>query len=78
MKTGREENDESDSSNTSGMQQGSAEETVSVSNGQVGSDGNNEIVIDLQSPAEYETETNNNDCKFYKQSLAKQALAGVF
>lgn len=42
-----------------------------------GSTVKEEIVV-LQSPAEYEPETNNNDCKFYKQSLAKQALAGVF
>ncbi|XP_050539080.1 SEC14 domain and spectrin repeat-containing protein 1-B [Daktulosphaira vitifoliae] len=27
---------------------------------------------------EYAPETNNNDCKFYKRNLAKQALAGVF
>lgn len=42
-----------------------------------GSTVKEEIVV-LQSSAEYEPETNNNDCKFYKQSLAKQALAGVF
>lgn len=72
MKTEQEEN-ESDSSNTSGLQT-----SVEISNEQVRNDTNDEIVIDLQSP-EYEPETNNNDdCKFYKQSLAKQALAGVF
>lgn len=72
VKTEQEEN-ESDSSNTSGLQT-----SVEISNEQVRSSTNDEIVIDLQSP-EYEPETNNNDdCKFYKQSLAKQALAGVF
>lgn len=34
-------------------------------------------IIELED-AEYGPETNNNDCKFYKQSLTKQALAGVF
>lgn len=41
-------------------------------------DAREEEIIILQSPAEYEPETNNNDCKFYKQNLAKRALAGVF
>lgn len=36
-----------------------------------------EEVVILQSP-EYESETNNNNCKFYKQNLTKRALAGVF
>lgn len=34
-------------------------------------------IIELED-VEYGPETNNNDCKFYKQSLTKQALAGVF
>lgn len=52
------------------------EESYSILNDQISNNVNEEIII-LQSP-EYESETNNNDCKFYKQNLAKRALAGVF
>lgn len=50
---------------------------LSISNGQDDDDVKDEVIINLPSP-EYEDETNNNDCQFYKQSLTKQALAGVF
>lgn len=52
-------------------------ECPSILNEQVSTSEVNEEIVILQSP-EYEAETNNNDCSFYKQSLAKQALAGVF
>lgn len=86
VKTGQ---DDDESANTSGSQE-SAEDAAgedecgcpaTIANGHedvVGSDAKEEIVILSQDPAEYEPETNNNDCTFYKQSLAKQALAGVF
>lgn len=44
---------------------------------ETGSRDKNNGVIELED-IEYGPETNNNDCKFYKQSLTKQALAGVF
>lgn len=47
-------------------------------NKQINIDGKIEEITDILQCPEYEPETNNNDCKFYKQSLAKQALAGVF
>lgn len=48
-----------------------------ILNEQVSNDAIDEGIIILPIP-EYEQETNNNDCTFYKQNLAKQALAGVF
>ncbi|XP_025418579.1 SEC14 domain and spectrin repeat-containing protein 1-B isoform X2 [Sipha flava] len=76
-----------ESANTSGSQK-SAEDTtgedesgcsLTIANGEeVGSDAKEEIIM-LSQNSEYEPETNNNDCTFnYKQSLTKQALAGVF
>lgn len=75
-----QEDSESDSSNTSELRR-SVEEIASMPNEQVRHDAKDEIIVDLPSPVEYESETNNNnnnDCTFYKQNLAKQALAGVF
>lgn len=76
------EEDESESANTSDLQQNTdevvaIEKSLPILDEQVSSDAIDEGIIILQSP-EYEEETNNNDCTFYKQNLAKQALAGVF
>lgn len=83
VKTDQDEN-ESDLTTTSELLQlqkseGDAEEDQcpEISNEQVGNDVNDGIIMNMSSP-EYEHETNNNDCTFYKQSLTKQALAGVF
>lgn len=76
------EEDESESANTSDLQLNTnevvaTEKSLPILDEQVSSDAIDEGIIILQSP-EYEEETNNNDCTFYKQNLAKQALAGVF
>jgi len=81
VKTELEEN-ESESANTSDLQLNTEdvaaiEKSLPILDEQVSSDAIDEGIIILQSP-EYEQETNNNDCTFYKQNLAKQALAGVF
>jgi len=81
VKTELEEN-ESESVNTSDLQLNTdnvvaIEKSLPILDESVSSDAIDEGIIILQSP-EYEHETNNNDCTFYKQNLAKQALAGVF
>lgn len=84
MKIELEEN-ESESANSSDLQlntddvatAAATKKITPISDEQVNSDAIDEGIIILQS-AEYEQETNNNDCTFYKQNLAKQALAGVF
>lgn len=81
MKIELEEN-ESESTNNIDLQlntdDGAATEKIlPILDERVSSDAIDEGIIILQSP-EYEQETNNNDCTFYKQNLAKQALAGVF
>lgn len=81
MKIELEEN-ESESANTSDLQLSTdnvaaTEKSLPILDEQVNSDAIDEGIIIVQSP-EYEQETNNNDCTFYKQNLAKQALAGVF
>jgi len=81
VKTELEEN-ESESANTSDLQLNTddvaaIEKSLPILDEPVSNDTIDEGIIILQSP-EYEQETNNNDCTFYKQNLAKQALAGVF
>lgn len=81
MKIELEEN-ESESANNSDLQLNTddvaaTEKSLPILDEQVSSDAIDEGIIILPSP-EYEQETNNNDCTFYKQNLAKQALAGVF
>jgi len=76
------EENESESANTSDLQLNTddvaaTEKSLPILDEQVSSDAIDEGIIILPSP-EYEQETNNNDCTFYKQNLAKQALAGVF
>uniref|UniRef100_A0A2H8TYV8 SEC14 domain and spectrin repeat-containing protein 1 n=1 Tax=Melanaphis sacchari TaxID=742174 RepID=A0A2H8TYV8_9HEMI len=76
------EENELNSANASDLQLNTDDVVVTeklppILNEQVSSDAIDEGIIILQSP-EYEQETNNNDCTFYKQNLAKQALAGVF
>jgi len=77
------EENESESANSSDLQLQNTDNVVAteknppILNEQISSDAIDEGIIILQSP-EYEQETNNNDCTFYKQNLAKQALAGVF
>lgn len=79
MKIEQDEN-ESKSANTSVLskfEDMTEEENPLILNEEVSTSEVNQEIVILQSP-EYEAETNNNDCSFYKQSLAKQALAGVF
>jgi len=76
------EENESESANNSDLQLNTddvaaTEKSLPILDEQVSSDAIDEGIIILPSP-EYEQETNNNDCTFYKQNLAKQALAGVF
>jgi len=76
------EENELESANTSDLllntdDVATTEKSLPILDEQVSSDAIDEGIIILQSP-EYEQETNNNDCTFYKQNLAKQALAGVF
>ncbi|KAE9527670.1 hypothetical protein AGLY_012743 [Aphis glycines] len=77
------EENEPESLNTSELQLNADHVTATeknppiILNEQVSNDAIDEGIIILPSP-EYEQETNNNDCTFYKQNLAKQALAGVF
>jgi len=78
------EENESESANVSDMQLQNIEEFAAteisppiLDEQVISSNAIDEGIIILQSP-EYEQETNNNDCTFYKQNLAKQALAGVF
>lgn len=89
MKSGREEGNELGSANASGSQKSEdaeeeeeedeeEEESRSVSDGPVDDGATREEIVCISPSPEYEPETNNNDCAFYKQSLAKQALAGVF
>lgn len=79
--------DDDESANTSGSQKSLEDTTgedecacpVTIANGEVVDSEVKEEIIMLSQDPEYEPETNNNDCTFnYKQSLAKQALAGVF
>lgn len=87
MKSGLEEEDERESPNASGSQKSEdaeeeeeEEEEESRSTSEEPADGGvtREEIVCISPGPEYEPETNNNDCAFYKQSLAKQALAGVF
>jgi len=84
VKTDQDEN-ESESTNTSELlqiktgdvDQDEDEDEENPSNERDSSDAREENIVTIQS-SDFEPETNNNDCTFYKQSLAKQALAGVF
>lgn len=83
VKTDQDEND-SDLTTTSELLQlqksaniAEEDQCPEISNEQVSNDVKDGIIMNLPNP-EYEHETNNNDCTFYKQSLTKQALAGVF